>query len=221
MAEAVAGAPRSSTPPSRAAVARALALVLPAALLAGAFGSQYFGGLYPCEMCWWQRYAHEVALVPAALAFTADAGSRRSRMFVLFAALAIAVSGAIGFYHAGVELKIFEGFTTCTSTAHGSSTEDLLKQIVAAPLIRCDQVQCLFLGISLAGWNANPVLGGAAEIGLPGAQGDRGDERGGAPATVAPTRIRAPCRPGPANMERPASMPASSRCSAPTARKPS
>jgi disulfide bond formation protein DsbB len=164
MAEAVAGAPRSSAPPGRAAVARALALLLPATLLAGAFGSQYLGGLYPCEMCWWQRYAHEVALVPAALAFTAAAGSPRSRMFVLLAALAIAVSGAIGFYHAGVELKIFEGFTTCTSTAHGTSTEDLLKQIVAAPMVRCDQVQWSFLGISLAGWNAILSLGGAAVI---------------------------------------------------------
>jgi len=163
MTEAVAGASATSTPLGPAA-ARALALLLPAALLAGAFGSQYFGGLYPCEMCWWQRYAHEVALVPAALAFTAAAGSQRSRLFVLAAALAIAVSGAIGFYHAGVELKIFEGFTTCTSTAHGATTEDLLKQIVAAPLVRCDQIQWSWLGISLAGWNAILSLGGAAVI---------------------------------------------------------
>ena len=164
MAEAVAGGSTYSTLPSRSAAARALALLLPAALLAGAFGSQYFGGLYPCEMCWWQRYAHMAALVPAALAFTAAAGSSRSRLFVLIAALAIAVSGAIGFYHAGVELKIFEGFTTCTSTAHGATTEDLLRQIVAAPLVRCDQVQWSFLGISMAGWNAIMSLGGAAVI---------------------------------------------------------
>jgi len=173
MAEAVAGASTSSTPLSRSAAARALALLLPAALLAGAFGSQYLGGLYPCEMCWWQRYAHMAALVPAALAFTAATGSSRSRLFVLIAALAIAVSGAIGFYHAGVELKIFEGFTTCTSTAHGATTEDLLKQIVAAPLVRCDQVQWSWLGISLAGWNAILSLGGAAAITFLSLKGSR------------------------------------------------
>jgi len=133
-------------------------------LLAGAFGSEYFGGLNPCEMCWWQRYAHLAALVPAALAFTAPAGSQRSRLLVLFAALGIAVSGAIGVYHAGVELKIFEGFTTCTSTARGATTSELLKQITAAPLIRCDQVQWSFLGVSMAGWNAILSLGGAALI---------------------------------------------------------
>ena len=164
MAEAVAGGSTYSTPLSRSAAARALALLLPAALLAGAFGSQYLGGLYPCEMCWWQRYAHMAALVPAALAFTAAAGSQRSRLFVLIAALAIAVSGAIGFYHAGVELKIFEGFTTCTSTVRGASLDDMLKAIEAAPIVRCDQVQWSFLGISMAGWNAIISLGGAAVI---------------------------------------------------------
>jgi disulfide bond formation protein DsbB len=156
---------RTSAPLSPAAIARLIALLLPAALLAGAYGSQYWGGLYPCEMCWWQRYAHMAALVPAALAFTAPAESPRSRNLTLLAALGIAISGVIGVYHAGVEAKIFEGFTTCTSLVKpGGSTADLLKQITHAPLIRCDQVQYRFLGISLAGWNAILSLGGAALI---------------------------------------------------------
>src|SRR5215213_4897754 len=159
MAEAVAGAPSASMRLPAPAVARLIALVLPAALLAGAFGSEYLGGLTPCEMCWWQRYAHLAALVPAGLAFTGPAGSRRSRLLVLLAALAIAASGAIGVYHAGVELKIFEGFTTCTGT--GAKT---LEAILKAPLVRCDQVQWSFLGISMAGWNAILSFGGAALI---------------------------------------------------------
>jgi disulfide bond formation protein DsbB len=40
----------------------------------------------------------------------------------------------------------------------------MLKQITAAPLVRCDQVQWSFLGISMAGWNAILSLGGAAAI---------------------------------------------------------
>ena len=163
MNEAVVEAPEV-TPLTRVALARLIALLLPAGLLAGAFGSQYFGGLYPCEMCWWQRYAHFAALVPAALAFTAPATVPRSRIFALLAAVAIAASGAIGFYHAGVELKVFEGFTTCTSTISGATTAELLKSIAAAPLVRCDQVQWSFLGISMAGWNAILSLGGAAVI---------------------------------------------------------
>jgi disulfide bond formation protein DsbB len=150
---------------SASAAARLIALLLPLALLGGAFGSQYLGGLYPCEMCWWQRYAHMAAILPAALAFSAPAESARSRALTLLAALAIAVSGAIAVYHAGVEAKIFEGFTQCTATvSKGLSTADLLKQITHAPLVRCDEVQFRFLGISLAGWNAIFSLGGAALI---------------------------------------------------------
>jgi disulfide bond formation protein DsbB len=165
MSEAVATNARSPLLLSAAAAARMIALLLPLALLAGAFGSQYVGGLYPCEMCWWQRYAHMAALGSAALAFTAPAPSSRSRALTLLAAVAIAVSGGIGVYHAGVEAKIFEGFTVCTATVHpGASTADLLKQITHAPLVRCDEVQWSFLGVSMAGWNAIISLCGAATI---------------------------------------------------------
>ena len=164
MSQAVAAGGRSSPGLTTEDAARLIAMLLPLGLLAGAFGSQYFGGLYPCEMCWWQRYAHMAALVPAALAFTAPAQSARARTFALLAALAIAVSGAIGVYHAGVEAKIFQGFTTCTATARGGTTAELLNQIIHAPIVRCDQVQWSFLGISMAGWNAILSLGGAALI---------------------------------------------------------
>ena len=147
-----------------AAAARLIALVLPLALLAGAFGSQYFGGLYPCEMCWWQRYAHFAALVFAVPAFLFPARSGPSRTLVLLAALAIAVSGGIAIYHAGVEAKIFEGFTQCTALSKSGSTADLLREITHAPLVRCDEVQFRFLGITLAGWNAILSLCGAALV---------------------------------------------------------
>jgi disulfide bond formation protein DsbB len=149
---------------TQAATARLIALLLPLALLGGALGSQYIGGLHPCEMCYWQRWPHGFAIVAAALAFTAPAESSRSRDLTLLAALAITISGIIGVYHVGVEAKIFEGFTTCTKLVTGGSTADMLKQISSAPLVRCDQVQWSFLGISMAGWNAILSLGGAAVI---------------------------------------------------------
>ena len=148
---------------NRAQIARLIALLLPLALLGGAMGSQYLGGLTPCEMCYWQRYPHAAAILLAALSFSAPAESPRSRVLVLLAAAAIAISGAIGVYHAGVELDIFEGLTTCTTTARGTGA-DLLKEIMDAPLVRCDQVQFSFLGISMAGWNAILSLGGAVAI---------------------------------------------------------
>lgn len=147
-----------------AAVGRLVALLLPLALLGGALGSQYLGGLHPCEMCYWQRWPHAAALLLAALAFTAPAPSMPARTLTLLAALAIAVSGGIGVYHAGVEAKIFEGFTQCTALSRSSSPAELLKQITQAPLVRCDEVQFRFLGLSLAAWNAILSLGGAVLI---------------------------------------------------------
>src|SRR5947209_1613894 len=148
-----------------AGMARLIALLLPLALLGGALGSQYLGGLHPCEMCYWQRWPHGVAIIIALLAFAAPAGSRSGRVLTLLAALAIAVSGAIGVYHAGVEAKIFEGLTQCTATVRpGLSNAELLQQITHASLVRCDEVQFRFLGISMAGWNAILSLGGAGLI---------------------------------------------------------
>jgi disulfide bond formation protein DsbB len=162
MSEAVATGPGFGGGFGPAAAARLIALLLPVALLGGALGSQYIGGLHPCEMCYWQRWPHAAAIVLAAVAFTAPAASSRARTLTLLAALAIAISGAIGVYHAGVEAKIFEGFTQCTASNQGLTPEQLLQQITHAPLVRCDDVQFRFLGISMAGWNAILSLGGAA-----------------------------------------------------------
>ena len=105
--------------------ANLLALALPSALMAGALGSQIFGHLYPCEMCHWQRWPHYTAIVIALVAFMLKPPIRN--VMVALAALAILTSGAIGVYHAGVEYKFWEGITTCTSTAAGTSLADLMK----------------------------------------------------------------------------------------------
>ena len=155
------------------AAARMLALLVPLGLLGGALFSQYVGGLWPCEMCWWQRYPHGVAILLAGAAFLTAPDSGRSRSLVALAALAIAVSGAIGVYHAGVEAHVFKGFTACSTTASGANVDELLKNIMKVPLIQCDQVQWRFLGLSLAAWNAIISLPAAALVGLLLAKGKR------------------------------------------------
>ncbi len=150
------GLPRAAIEPDLAR-ARWLALVLPAALIGAAYALEYIGGLYPCEMCWWQRYPHFVAILIAAAALLSPLSAPRIRALTLLAALAIAVSGAIGVMHAGVEYGWWEGLTTCT-TSGATSLED----IMSVPLVRCDQVQWSLFGISLAGFNAIISLGGSA-----------------------------------------------------------
>ena len=47
------------------------------------------------------------------------------------------------------------GPTTCTSgPVGGLSTDELLNQIMAAPLVRCDDIPWQLMGLSMAGWNA-------------------------------------------------------------------
>src|SRR3546814_3765868 len=86
----------------RMAVARLVALLAPAILLGGALLSQYVGELSPCEMCYWQRWPHAAAIAFALLAVLFR-GGLGGRLLLILAALAIAVSGGIGIFHAGVE----------------------------------------------------------------------------------------------------------------------
>ena len=144
---------------SRLKQARLLALLIPAGLLGGALFSQYVGGLYPCEMCYWQRWPHAAAILLVIGAYLTASNPTRSRMLVMLAALAVAISGAIGMFHAGVEIGWWEGITQCTATG-ATSLQDIMK----VPLVRCDQVQWEFLGISMAGWNAIMSLTGEAAI---------------------------------------------------------
>ena len=129
--------------------ARLLALAVPALLLGGAYLSEYGFGLYPCEMCWWQRYPHFVAVALASMAFFL----RPARLWVALAALAILVSGVIGVFHAGVEYGWWQGITDCATlaTQPGLSPIDA---ITSTPSVRCDTPQWTLAGISLAGWNA-------------------------------------------------------------------
>jgi len=134
--------------------ARIVALVVPAALLGGAYISQYGFGLFPCVMCWWQRYAHFAALAFAVLAFAVPVSGGRARPLVMLAGLAIAVSAVIGAYHAGVEYGWWKGLTTCSSAVKLSDGGDPLAAIMnKAPMVSCDQAQWTLLGISLAGFN--------------------------------------------------------------------
>jgi disulfide bond formation protein DsbB len=136
--------------------AQRLALGVPALLLAGAYVSEYGFGLYPCERCWWQRYAHFAAVALALVSFVAPP----KRMWIGLAALAILVSGVVGGFHAGVEYGWWEGLTTCAMASNGGG--DPLAAVMGGTLVRCDEVQWSLFGISLAGFNF--VLSTAAAL---------------------------------------------------------
>lgn len=120
-----------------------------AALMLGALGFQYIGEMPPCKLCYWQRYPHIAAIVIGVLAlFIAG------RALPALGALAALTTAVIGAYHTGVERKWWEGPTSCSSgSVSGISAEDLMAQIMAAPLVRCDDVPWQLFTLSMASWN--------------------------------------------------------------------
>ena len=127
----------------------ALATLGSAGLMVAALGFQHLGGMAPCKLCIWQRYPHVIAIVIGVMAITLKA-----RGLILVGAAAAATTSAIGFYHVGVEQGWWEGPSTCSSgSIDNLSADDLMEQILSAPLVRCDEIPWELFGISMAGWN--------------------------------------------------------------------
>jgi disulfide bond formation protein DsbB len=123
-----------------------------AAMMIGALAFQHIGGMAPCKLCIWQRWPHVTAIAIGALAMLAILPQR---LLAGLGALAALTTAGVGFYHTGVERGWWEGPASCSSNGvAGRSAEDLFAQIMAAPLVRCDEVPWEMLGLSMASWNA-------------------------------------------------------------------
>jgi disulfide bond formation protein DsbB len=130
--------------PSRACLLLALAS---AAILLGALGLQYLGGLPPCPLCIWQRWPY-VALIVLGLA-----GWRVWPRAMLGLATLVLLAGAgVAAYHVGIEQGWWALPAGCVAGGDAQSVEELKRMLAEAPPT-CDQVGFTFLGLSLAGWN--------------------------------------------------------------------
>jgi disulfide bond formation protein DsbB len=137
----------------------ALATVGSFLALTSAYAFEYLGGLAPCHLCWLQRYPHFAALALGALALMNRSGLL-ARLLALAGAAAALTTSALGAYHTGVERHWWPGPTTCTSGSIANiSAKDLLAQIQAAPVVKCDEVAWQMLTLSMASWNMLFSLG--------------------------------------------------------------
>ncbi|WP_370313168.1 disulfide bond formation protein B [Sagittula sp.] len=126
-----------------------LATLGSAALILGALGFQYIGGLYPCKLCYWQRYGHFAAIAAGIVALCVPA-----RVLLWIGAAGAGSSSVIAVYHTGVERGWWEGPTTCSGGPVGNlSTDELFDQIMNAPVIRCDEIPWEMFGLSMANLN--------------------------------------------------------------------
>jgi disulfide bond formation protein DsbB len=122
--------------------------------LLAAFFFQYVIGLQPCVLCIWQRwpYAVVIALSIVSLAVATDAHKLRAALLAL-CGVALLVGGGVAVFHVGVEQHWWTGTSGCGVTATADSIDALRAQIMAAPVVRCDQVAWSLFGISMAGYN--------------------------------------------------------------------
>ncbi|WP_049769442.1 disulfide bond formation protein B [Nitrobacter hamburgensis] len=138
------------------AAALAVALIA-AATIAGAWFFQFALDIQPCPLCLEQRYAYYLA-VPLGLlvAFAAAKGAPRCLIIPALAVLVLAALGnaGLGAYHAGVEWGFWPGPTDCTGPVLDLGKAGLLDNLDKVKVVRCDEVQWRFLGLSLAGYNA-------------------------------------------------------------------
>ncbi|WP_128254069.1 disulfide bond formation protein B [Falsirhodobacter deserti] len=133
-------------------VLAAIAAAGSAALLLGALGFQYIGGLAPCHLCMYQRYPHVAAVVLGLLVLLLP-----RRWIMALGALAAGASAAVGIFHTGVERGWWQGPTSCTGSGGGLgglSGSDLLSTDTPVNLVMCDQVAWSMGGLSMASWNA-------------------------------------------------------------------
>jgi disulfide bond formation protein DsbB len=117
-------------------------------LFLGALGFQYIGGIPPCEMCHWQRWAHLGAALTGIIAVSMTRRDSTARGLAWIAILFVLTSGLIGAYQTGMEYHLLPGPAACSGHRY------ILGSGGPPPEVQCDVVAWQMFGISMASYNA-------------------------------------------------------------------
>ena len=133
-----------------------LGLLASVFMLSGAYGFEYIGGLFPCDLCWPQRYAHMAVIIFASFAlYLKKSDNVKWLRFKVMTAFSYFISVGYSGYHAGVEQKWWEGPDSCTLQAGGEnmSADQFFQDLGNVAFVRCDEIPWDLFGISMAGYN--------------------------------------------------------------------
>jgi disulfide bond formation protein DsbB len=123
------------------------------AMILGALFFQYVMGVLPCEMCHWQRWPHDGAIVAglggAALFYARVIDRDTVKLFAWLALLLIVATALIGGWQAGLEWRWWPGPSSCSGPRFVLSASMNLN----SPVVSCDNAGWRLFGISLAGYN--------------------------------------------------------------------
>ena len=133
--------------------------------LAGAWFFQLVLDIRPCPLCLEQRYAYYLAVPLGLPSRSQHRAGRRGRVLLAgFAVLALAAlaNAWLGGYHAGVEWGFWRARPIAPVRSRSRQRRQPAGALDTVKVIRCDEVQWRFLGLSLAGYNVLISLAMAA-----------------------------------------------------------
>ena len=132
-----------------------LAFLASIVALISAYISQYIFGFEPCVLCYHQRKPFFVIIIISLFFLLIKKLKKYQKIGAILCALAFLINAGIAFYHSGVELKIFAGPDSCSSSNFDNidNIEQLRVAMLATKAIRCDEPQFYFLNLTMANWN--------------------------------------------------------------------
>ncbi len=146
-----------SSAPRRAYTSGAFVLVLALATIVAALGFEYIGKYIPCPLCLQQRWAYYagIPLSFLALVLLSSGKARASGLLFFVISLLFLANAGLGTYHSGAEWGFWPGPQSCGTmqALGGPGGGGLLDKLDTTKVIKCDEAQWRFAGLSFAGWN--------------------------------------------------------------------
>lgn len=122
-------------------------------VLATAYAFEYLANLQPCVLCIYQRIPYAVAIGLMLVAAILRKNSQFNLILFIATSVVFAIGSAIAIFHIGIEQHLWPGTPECGNFMKTDSVEALRKQLLAQPIVRCDEVAWSLFGISMTGYN--------------------------------------------------------------------
>ena len=122
-------------------------------VLATAYAFEYLANLQPCVLCIYQRIPYAVAIGLMLVAAILRKNSQFNLILFIATSVVFAIGSAIAVFHIGIEQHLWQGTPECGNFMETDSVEALRKQLLAQPIVRCDEVAWSLFGISMTGYN--------------------------------------------------------------------
>jgi disulfide bond formation protein DsbB len=123
--------------------------------LGAAYAAQFLFHLKPCELCLWQRVPYALLIFwSSAALFVTPRFPKSTPVFLGILTVFFLASAGTAFFHYGIEQHWWTLEQSCqVGELKGKTEAEILAEILATPLAKCDEVTWSLLGFSITLWN--------------------------------------------------------------------